>query len=101
MLEDVLRLECFKNIASAKVYKEHEFMYEKDGNLYHGIVDLLVEYDDHYEIIDYKLSDIDKEEYIIQLNEYYKYLSLITNKKIKMYLLSLTKAKLKEVNVLK
>jgi ATP-dependent exoDNAse (exonuclease V) beta subunit len=100
MLNNVLSLDCFKNISSAKVYKEYEFMYEDDGNLYHGIIDLLVEYDDHFEIIDYKLSDIDKPEYEVQLNEYYKYISKISNKNVKMYLLSLTKAKLKEVFVI-
>lgn len=101
MLKEVLNLECFKNISSAKVYKEYEFSYEVLGKKIHGIIDLLVEYDDHFEIIDYKLSDIDKEEYIVQLNEYYKYLRLISDKEIKMYLVSITKAKLKEVYVLK
>ena len=36
----------------------------------------------------------------IFLNEYYKYISKISNKNVKMYLLSLTKAKLKEVFVI-
>ena len=101
MLKKVLNLECFKNIDNAKVYKEYEFAYEELGKKYHGIIDLLVEYDDHFEIIDYKLSDIDKSEYVVQLNEYYKYLKQISNKEIKMYLVSITKAKLKEVSVLK
>jgi hypothetical protein len=39
-------------------------------------------------------------EYEVQLNEYYKYISKISNKNVKMYLLSLTKAKLKEVFVI-
>ncbi len=101
ILLNVLNLDCFKDINKAKVYKEYEFFYEKDGVSYHGIIDLLVEYDDHLEIIDYKLSNIDKEEYVLQLNEYYKYLKLISDKDIKMYLLSITNAKLKEVSVLK
>ena len=100
MLNNVLSLECFNSINNAKVYKEFEFMYESDSNFYHGIIDLLIEHDDCFIIIDYKLSDIDKPEYEVQLNEYYKYVSQITNKKIKMYLLSLTKAKLKEVFVI-
>ena len=100
MLENVLSLECFNNINNAKIYKEFEFMYEYDGCFYHGIIDLLIEQDDCFMIIDYKLSDIDKPEYEVQLNEYYKYISQITDKKIKMYLLSLTKAKLKEVFVI-
>ena len=90
----------FEDLPAIDPEAAYEFMYEDDGNLYHGIIDLLVEYDDHFEIIDYKLSDIDKPEYEIQLNEYYKYISKISNKNVKMYLLSLTKAKLKEVFVI-
>ena len=100
LLSNVLNLECFNNLSNAKIYKEHEFMYFNNGKEYHGIIDLLVEYDDHFDIIDYKLSDIDKEEYVKQLNEYYKYIKLISNKDVKMYLLSITKAKLKEVFVI-
>ena len=100
MLKNVLELKCFENVKEANIYKEYEFMYDSDGKTYHGIIDLLLEYEDHFEIIDYKLSDIDKPEYQVQLNEYYKYLSKITDKPIKMYLLSLTKAKLEEVNVI-
>ena len=99
LLSRVLSLPCFDGVKDAKVYKEYEFIYEKDGKTYHGIIDLLVEYDDHFEIIDYKLSDIDKEEYVKQLNEYYKYIKSISNKDVKMYLLSVTKCKLKEVFV--
>ena len=100
LLSNVLSLNCFSNLENAKIYKEHEFIYELDGKDYHGVIDLLVEYDDHFEIIDYKLSDIDKPEYIKQLNEYYKYIKNISNKDVKMYLLSITKAKLKEVFVI-
>ena len=57
--------------------------------------DLRNSYDDGYNTA---LSD--KEEYVKQLNEYYKYLRKITDKDIKMYLLSITKAKLKEVFVI-
>ena len=58
--------------------------------------DLLVE---HLKLL-MEGKSIDKPEYEIQLNEYYKYISKISNKNVKMYLLSLTKAKLKEVFVI-
>lgn len=99
LLSNVLNLECFSNLSKAKIYKEFEFIYNIDGKEYHGIIDLLVEYDDHFEIIDYKLSDIDKSEYVKQLNDYYKYIRSISNKDIKLYLLSITKAQLKKVPV--
>ena len=99
LLENLLKLACFSKLENAKVYKELEFEYSKSGKKYHGIIDLLVEYDDHFEIIDYKLSDIEKPDYVKQLNEYYNYLRQITDKNIKMYLLSITKGQLKEVFV--
>lgn len=99
ILQRVLALDCFSNLDAAKLYKEMEFEYSLGGKTYHGIIDLLVEYDSHFEIIDYKLSDIDKPEYVRQLNEYYKYLRQISDKPIKMYLLSITKAQLKEIFV--
>jgi len=69
------------------IYKEYEFINESS----HGIIDLIVEYNDHYKIIDYKLSNIDDESYVNQLKEYKNYLSNIVNKPIKLYLYSLLK----------
>lgn len=71
------------------IYKEYEFMYEADENVYHGIIDLMVEYDNAITIIDYKLKNIDDENYIKQLNCYKDYISSKTNKKIDMYLFSI------------
>ena len=86
--------DIFKNIKNAKTYHEHEFYY----NEYHGIIDLLCIYDDHIDIIDYKLSDIDKEEYIRQLNIYKEYVSSKSDLKINCYLLSILKKEIKEIN---
>ena len=49
---------------SAKIYQELEFSYELDDVLYHGIIDLMLEYEDKIFIIDYKLKNIDDENYI-------------------------------------
>ena len=86
----------FKDINKAKTYHEHEFIMETDKNTYHGIIDLLCIYDDHIDIIDYKLSNIDHQEYDRQLSIYKEYVqkefnSGIDKKEIKIncYLLSL------------
>lgn len=81
----------FKDIALAKTYHEHEFIMTIDDNNYHGIIDLIAEYDDHIDIIDYKLMNIDHKEYDRQLDIYKKYVSLNTDKSINCYLLSLYK----------
>lgn len=80
-----------------KTYKEYEFVYEDGNSLKTGVVDLILEYDDHIKVIDYKLKNIDDEAYIKQLNGYKDYLSTITHKEIKIYLYSILNKELKEV----
>ena len=75
------------------IYKEHEFMY----NNYNGIIDLLLEYDDEYVIIDYKLSNIDDTSYDKQVRGYMDYVHSITNKNVKGFLYSLYKGTYREV----
>lgn len=94
LLKKVLALPCFSKLDEAKIYQEQEFYYQLNGKDFHGIIDLLVEYPDHFEIIDYKLYNTDKEEYTRQLNVYYDYVRMISDKPIKMMLLSLMKASL-------
>ena len=111
-IKNILKLPCFANLENTKIYKEFEFIYdeeiEQEGNKInktrHGIIDLLVEYNDHFDIIDYKTNNIDKDEYVTQLNGYRKYLEKIIRssgkeKYVKMYLVSLVQGKQKEVPV--
>lgn len=79
------------------VCKEYEFVYQKDNNDYHGIIDLILEYEDNIKIIDYKLMNIEDEKYIEQLNGYKEYISTITNKKVYIYLYSIINNELKEL----
>lgn len=98
IISNVLSNDLFKDIAKAKTYHEHEFIFESNNKQYHGIIDLLVEYDDHVEIIDYKLLNIDHKEYDRQLSIYRDYVaSVIVDKPIKCYLLSLLKNESREV----
>lgn len=81
----------------AEIYQELEFSYELDDVLYHGIIDLMLEYEDKIFIIDYKLKNIDDENYIKQLNVYYNYVKCISNKDVHMYLYSILDNVTKEI----
>ena len=81
--------ESLDNIDKSKVYQEYEFVYSNGDIKYHGIIDLMLEYDDHIDIIDYKLKDISDLAYIQQLNGYRNYIMTISNKPVNLYLYSL------------
>ena len=82
-----------KNL-DCNIYKEYEFKYEVDNTIYHGFIDLMLEYDDYINIIDYKLKYITSKEYIKQLNGYKDYIESITNKKVYTYLYSIIDRKI-------
>lgn len=84
-----LESDLLKNISKGKIYKEYEFMYEKDNTINHGIIDLMIEYPDYIDIIDYKLKNIDDENYIKQLKGYKDFIEEKTNKKVNLYLYSI------------
>ena len=98
-LKKVFKHPIFERIKEAKTYHEHEFYEVFDDVEYHGIIDLLVIYDDHIDIIDYKLSNVDSSEYVRQLALYKKYVKTKWNKEINVYLLSLINAEIKRLDV--
>ena len=88
-IECFLKCDLLKNINDAKIYQEYEFV---DNDLYdekHGIIDLMLEYPDYIDIIDYKLKNILDDAYSKQLNGYKKYIEKISNKKVNSYLYSI------------
>ncbi len=96
-IKDMLNTNLFKQIKDANIYQEYEFIYEEDKTEYHGKIDLLLTYEDHIDIIDYKLYDIKDDAYIKQLNGYKKYIESISQKKVYTYLYSIISSKIKEV----
>lgn len=90
-LINFLQHEEVKNIKNADIYKEKEIWYQDDCNTYHGFIDLLLEYDDHFDIIDYKLSNLNSKEYEVQLTGYKNYIESISNKPANIYLYSINK----------
>lgn len=85
------------DISHANIYKEYEFIYEEDNTTYHGIIDLMLEYQDNIKIIDYKLKNINDDAYIKQLNGYKNYIEKLFNKKTSIYLYSITLNTLEEI----
>jgi len=78
-------------------YKEYEFMYEENNEIKHGIIDLMLEYEDTINIIDYKLKNIVDENYLKQLNGYKNYIEKISKKKVNIYLYSILEDKLQVI----
>ena len=52
------------------IYKEYEFIMEDNNEIKHGFIDLMLEYNDYINIIDYKLKNIVDDNYLKQLNGY-------------------------------
>ena len=96
-LKSFLNSNIMKDISKAKVYKEYEFIYNDETEEKHGIIDLLLEYDDYFVIIDYKTKNIDDEHYDEQLNGYRNYIRQLSNKNVKCYLYSIIDETYREV----
>ena len=77
------------NIDNANIYHEFEFIYEDKTREMTGIIDLMIEYEDHIDIIDYKLKNVDDENYINQLNGYRDYIKTKKDKRVDIYLYSI------------
>ena len=75
-----------------------EFIEKDDNNIKTGIIDLMIEYNDHIDILDYKLKNINDSDYNKQLLGYKNYIEKLTNKKTNIYLYSLFDSKYREVS---
>jgi len=80
------------------IYKEYEFIMEMDNEIKHGFIDLMLEYNDYIDIIDYKLKNIVDENYLKQLNGYKTYIEKVSNKKVNIYLYSIIDDKLEKLD---
>jgi len=98
IINGLLNQPIMQNINNSNVYKEYEFIYTKDNIEKHGIIDLMIEYDDYIDIIDYKLKNTADNAYLKQLNGYKEYIKSKTNKKVNIYLYSLINQELIDLN---
>lgn len=97
-IEILLSQDLFSHISSAKVYQEYEFINQENNEISHGQIDLMLEYEDHIDIIDYKLSEILDEDYVTQLKGYQHYIESITSKNVHTYLYSILSSNLKKIS---
>lgn len=97
IIKKFLSSSLLKNINMAKIYKEYEFIDTIGEKQIHGIIDLMLEYDEYIDIIDYKLSNVDDEAYIKQLNVYKEYVERKSNKQVNIYLYSIIKGEIKSI----
>lgn len=86
--------KCNLDLKNAKIYHEYEFITDTS----HGIIDLVLEYENKIILIDFKLKNINKEEYKNQLNGYKTYIENKTNKKTETYLYSILENKLEKIS---
>ena len=88
-INQFLSQDVLKDLDKAKIYKEYEFVFVENDDKYHGIIDLMLEYDDYIDIIDYKLMNTTSLEYLEQLNGYKDYIKKTFNKNVNLYLYSI------------
>ena len=69
----------------------------KEGNIKNGIIDLMIEYDNYVDIIDYKLKNISDSDYDKQLLGYKNYIEHLTKKRVNIYLYSLFDSVYREI----
>ena len=100
IIKSLLSHPIMKDIQNAEIYKEYQFILENNNNTKTGIIDLIVEYKDHIDIIDYKLKNTLDTAYEKQLNGYKDFIKTKTNKEINIYLYSLLNQTLTKVNSL-
>ena len=96
-VEDFLSSPILNNIENADIYHEFEFIYQDNESELTGIIDLMIEYDDHIDIIDYKLKNVDDENYINQLNGYRNYIKTKKDKRVDIYLYSILNNEFKKL----
>ena len=98
LVEAFLNQEIIKDNLNSKMYKEYEFIYQKDNEFKTGIIDLMIENTDTIIIIDYKLKNVLDDAYTKQLEGYREAISKRTNKKIELYLYSILDKELKPIS---
>lgn len=89
--------ETFASVDYQRVFKEYPFAFESEEGPVSGFIDLLLETDDAFIIIDYKLKNIDKSEYDHQIKGYAALINALSDKPVRGYLYSLLEGRFKHV----
>lgn len=98
-IKNFLKQPVMKSINIGIIYQEYPFTETSDGETKTGVIDLLILYEDHVDIIDYKLKAIDDPAYLSQLRGYKEHISGKTNKTVSVYLYSILDDLIKKIEV--
>lgn len=97
-IQKFLEQPLLSDIKKAKILKEYEFYTLDENNQEkHGIIDLILEYREHIDIIDYKLKGVEDPLYIEQLKGYQDYIEKKAKKRVQIYLYSILEQHLKKI----
>ncbi len=97
MILNFSNTDLIKNSNIIKSLPEFEFIYEYKNTTKHGIIDLLLELDNSFIVIDFKTKDIDKDIYVEQVMGYCNYISSTYKKETTGYLYSILDNKFKKI----
>lgn len=93
-IQKIKETPFMKNIENKKIIREFEYSFNDKI----GIIDMILISDELIEVIDYKLTDINKNEYEEQIKSYTNYIkSLYKDKKVEAYLYSITTGKYRKI----
>jgi ATP-dependent helicase/nuclease subunit A len=95
----LVNTDLFMGLENPRFLKEYEFLEEDSYGVKRGIIDLLIIDDNQIIAIDYKLKNLDDEAYFKQLKGYHDYLKPKFEKKVRLFLYSLTDKALKEIRL--
>lgn len=98
VIQKFLAQPICSRIGEAVIYQEYEFVYQEEDVVYHGVIDLMLEYADSIDIIDYKLKNTNDSNYNKQLEGYRNYISNKSGKRVNTYLYSLIEGMVYEIN---
>lgn len=91
IIKNFINHPFIKSLDIINTYHEYNFIYQDKDDIINGVIDLIIETEDAFYIIDYKLSNLDKDDYHKQLNVYKKYLNTVVYKPVYTYLYSINK----------
>jgi len=95
-VDRVLNDELFFGVKNDDLRHEFEFFDETSG--VNGVIDCLIIRKNRIDIVDFKLKNIDKKEYIERINSYRNYIRKLTALPIKAYLLAVTTGEKEEIH---
>ncbi len=96
-IKKIFTLPLFVNATNENVYREYSYVDDDTNETY--IIDFFILGARTITLIDFKLLNIDVEEYDLQVKRYAKHLQKVFNKKVEAYLLSIINKNWRKVEV--